>query len=165
MAYAYVGPGGRRPFLAPTPVKAARILLWVQASIWAMVAMTSSYYGVINLFDQDGLGNVHHLVFWCAWTGSVTFFALGSFGLALGLKPGKNGIRRTVIGLECFMTCFGTVVAFPALRVIVLAPRWGILLTPVFLAAFIGAVVSCASVGWLLCRPAREYARAKPTYQ
>ncbi|WP_345439904.1 hypothetical protein [Actinoallomurus vinaceus] len=159
MSYAYMGPGGPARHPAPISVLSARILLSVQASIWALLAFGLSPSALSYLYT----GSVPHFDgATAAWAVIAPCFAAGSAALALYLKPGRKGVRRTVIGLETLMACFGTYLSFKMLPLP--SGEWPTLPGALILlpAAFWGAVLSLACVMGLLSRTARRFARSLP---
>lgn len=141
---------------APQSIVNARVLLWVQASIWGLLTLPPSI--AWGWYVADGRG-VHHLREFIL-TGSLaaifSAFAAGSALLAIKLVPGRTVVRRGALGLESFMTCFGLFI------VSVADPSGGILADLFLLAGLVGAVLSLTAVVGLLLGPARRFARSAP---
>lgn len=140
----------------PQAIVNARVLLWVQASIWGFFAVgTWISWGA----DVAGGRGVHHLREFLV-TGGIaavfSAFAAGSAWLAVRLVPGRTRARRGALGLESFMTCFGLFI------VSVADPSGGILAGLFLLAGLVGAVLSLTVVVGLLLGPARRFARSAP---
>ena len=137
----------------PPSVRYARGLLWLQGCIWAALASFSAVDLVIFMAQVHGSWNRSAVTVASALAVAIAAggCALTEIRLARRLVRGRRRTRKTVIGIEIAMTCWG------ALLTGTVSPSGGVPADLFALAAVSGAALSLAAVVGLLRRRARQY--------
>ena len=131
----------------PRSARYVRSLLWLQGGIWACGALMYAMWAVVAGIT--------------ALTGDTLFlpvapmtggFAAAKFLLARSLSGRRERTRKTVIGVEIAMACFGALITAGALD-----SSGGFPAALSFFAGFVAGVLSLAAALGLLRRPARQF--------
>ncbi|HEX9034362.1 MAG TPA: hypothetical protein VF834_21155 [Streptosporangiaceae bacterium] len=131
----------------------ARSLLWLQGVIWAAMASFSTIDSVIFITHFHGSWDKAAVMI--AWPLAVvvagTGCALTEILLARRLVRGRARIRKTVIGVEIAMTCWGVLLTGTV------SPSGGAPADFFGLATLAGAALSLVAALGLLRRRARQF--------
>jgi len=134
---------------APVSVKAAVGLLYLQATIWAMVSAGIAY-GSANVAiapaRNDTTTGIAVLAVLALVAGAL---AAGKFSLACRLPRGSHKTREAVITVEGLMGCFAGLILL-----VLLVSITGLILSP---PAIVGGIMSVLVAHGLTKPPARQY--------
>jgi hypothetical protein len=136
-----------------------RLLLSIQACLWAVVVLPAAAVVALNI-----QANVdHHTAGHAAVFVGVSIVALlflpgmsaASAYLAANLKPARASIRRGAIAVEAFMACFGLLIAYAEA-----STGAGIIAALPVAAGLVGTLLSLTAAVALLSKAARGFTRS-----
>jgi hypothetical protein len=143
----------------PRSVVYGRLLLSLQACLWAVVVVPAAAIVALNIpANVDHRTGGHAAVFI-----GVSIVALlmlqgmsaASAYLAANLRPGRTSIRRGVIAVEAFMTCFGLLLAYAEA-----STGAGLIAALPVAAGLVGTMLSLTAAVALLSKAARSFTRS-----
>lgn len=142
----------------PRLITFGRLLLTVQACLWAIVVLPAATIAALSLRPNV----VNHTALHAAAFVSISIVALlfmvgmsaASAYLAANLKSGRTNIRRAAIALEAFMACFGLLIADAAA-----STGAGIIAGLPVSAGLVGTMLSVSAAAGLLGKAARNFTR------
>jgi hypothetical protein len=134
---------------APASVKAASGLLYLQATIWALLSCGIAYGDANVAISHPSKGTTTAFVVTVLLALAAGTFAAGKFWLAHRLPGGTHKTREAVITVEALMGGFAGLVLLALFLSV-----FGLLLSP---PVIIGGIISALVAHGLTKPPARQY--------
>ena len=135
-----------------------RLVLSVQACIWALVVLPAATVVAMNVQSNVVHRTAAHAPLFISVSVVALLFMLGmsaAFGyLAANLKPGRVSIRRAAVAGEVFMACLGLLIAN-----VEASTGAGIIAGLPVSAGLAGTMLSLAAAVGLLGKAARNYSK------
>lgn len=145
--------------VAPRSIVYGRLLLTIQACLWAPVLVSAAAIAATNVQP----GAVHHSAAHAAVFVTLSLVALlfmlgmsaASAYLAANLEQGRATARQAAFAVEVFMACFGLLIAYVGA-----SSGAGVIAGLPVLAGLAGATLSLTAAVGLLGKAARDFCRS-----
>ncbi len=146
--------------VAPRSVVYGRLLLSIQACIWAMAVLPGAAVVAVSVHSNVADHTAVHAAAFIGMSLAGLLLMLGMSGasayLAANLKPGRTSIRQAAVAVETFMACFGLFIACAEA-----STGAGIIAGLPVSAGLVGTVLSLTAAVGLLTRAARRFTRSE----